>query len=1161
MTMITGARKRRGTIRSSITRLINRLSILESKAADHTTLDLAQDAAKKLGELDREFRTHHYQLLDLIDEEDGEALAREQRELDSHDDVIDDTSVRIKRLIATISSSSVDSSKCQTLSRQQSQLEKAVISVRDEVGSLTVTSDSCLIHQFGERLQAHKADLKELSAGLLTMKLEDSNDLYTSQHGLEKLIFECDLIIKKLLTPAVPSAATPPSASDSKSVRLPKLEAPTFDGKFTNWMSFWEQFEVAIHSRTTLSDIEKLAYLRNALKDGSAKGIIEGLFASGEFYTEAIDTLKARYDRPRLIHQSHVRIILEAPGLKEGTGREIRRLHDTVQQHLRALKAMSCEPSGPFITSILELKLDAHTSFEWQKFSQDLPSFPHYEKLLEFLDLRAQASEASSTDGKRNPPRADDRSKKGANKSITSFAAGASDPSPHSCTLCKTEKHSLFACPQFRAFTHDKKMSAVKSNDLCVNCLRPGHFVRQCRSVNRCRKCQKSHHTLLHVDQGAEAHAPPTPGVNLPSNASPGTAPGSLLMTCRVLTRGPDGSSIESRALLDSASSISFVSERLARALHLPRSRRDAKIHGVAGLSHDAHTQSFTNLVVSPLQDSTEEIHVSAVIVPRVTCDLPSQHIPFKAEWNHLADLTLADPDFGRPGKIDLLLGVEVFSEVVRHGRRSGVPGSPSAFETDFGWVLAGETSSHVSHVSLLTHHTTIDTGDGLLRKFWEIEEQPTECSSFSPEERSVVEHFKNHHSRDVDGRFIVPLPKKPQTKPLGESLSQAVRRYKSLERSLQSSGVYEEFNLVMEEYFERNHAELVPAEELEKPTSEVFYLPMHAVYKESSSTTKVRAVFDASALSSSGVSLNDGLLVGPTVHSSLVDVLMRFRLHCIALSTDVSRMYRMVLLEESDKDLHRFVWKRDTAEPLRDYRMTRVTFGVAASSYAANMAVKQNAADFSLEFPAAAKAVDESFYVDDGLIGADSVEQAIDLWHQLQEMFERGGFTLRKWNCNNPAVLEVIPDELKGTESLCTLPGDGGYTKTLGVEWNTVMDHFRLKVAELPPLDNITKRLLVSDIAKTFDVLGWFSPCTVKMKILFQRLWEMKVNWDDEVPESVRESWLKWRSELGLLSTKYVPRCYHDKKTSVSSMELQWFFGCLGAGILSRGLPSYGVH
>ncbi len=209
-------------------------------------------------------------------------------------------------------------------------------------------------------------------------------------------------------------------------VKLPKLEAPSFDGKFTNLVSFWEQFNVAIHSRTTLSDVEKLAYLRNALKDGSAKGIIEGLSTSGEFYPEAITTLKNRYDRPRLILQSHVRAILEALA---GGGREIRRLHDTVQQDLRALKAMSCTPPGPFITSILELKLD---SFEWQKFSQDLPDFPHYDKLLAFLNLRAQASEASYN-VKKNVPRGVGLG----SKALTSFMANASDSTNHS-PLCST---------------------------------------------------------------------------------------------------------------------------------------------------------------------------------------------------------------------------------------------------------------------------------------------------------------------------------------------------------------------------------------------------------------------------------------------------------------------------------------------------------------------------------------------------------------------------------------------------------------------------------------------------------------------------------------------------------------------------------------------------
>ena len=207
--------------------------------------------------------------------------------------------------------------------------------------------------------------------------------------------------------------------------------------------------DIAMNRHTTLSDVDKLAYLCSSLKDSSAKGIINGLSTSGDFYTEAIETLKAWYNGPRLIHQAHVHMILDAPALKEETGYEIHQLHNMIQQHLRALKTMDYEPSGPFITSILELELDASTNFEWQKSSQDIPGYPHYGKLLDFLDLRAKASEASNNNIKKNLSPIDDCSKRGVNKQITSFAANTSNVSNPSCSLWETEKHSLFTCPQF----------------------------------------------------------------------------------------------------------------------------------------------------------------------------------------------------------------------------------------------------------------------------------------------------------------------------------------------------------------------------------------------------------------------------------------------------------------------------------------------------------------------------------------------------------------------------------------------------------------------------------------------------------------------------------------------------------------------------------------
>ena len=95
-----------------------------------------------------------------------------------------------------------------------------------------------------------------------------------------------------------------------------------------------------------------------------------------------------------------------------------------------------------------------------------------------------------------------------------------------------------------------------------------------------------------------------------------------------------------------------------------------------------------------------------------------------------------------------------------------------------------------------------------------------------------------------------------------------------------------------------------------------------------------------------------------------------------------------------------------------------------------------------------------------------------------------------------------------------------------------------------LPPLESITKRALVSDIARTFDALGLFSPSIIKAKILLQRLWEQKIDWDDAVPESIREAWsqMAWRSELNMLTEKRIPRCYFPKEAKIISTQLHGF-------------------
>ena len=148
----------------------------------------------------------------------------------------------------------------------------------------------------------------------------------------------------------------------------------------------------------------------------------------------------------------------------------------------------------------------------------------------------------------------------------------------------------------------------------------------------------------------------------------------------------------------------------------------------------------------------------------------------------------------------------------------------------------------------------------------------------------------------------------------------------------------------------------------------------------------------------------------------------------------------------------------------------------------------------------------------------------------------------LRKWNASDPSVLQHIAPDLQDTQRTLSISDSENCTKTLGIEWSSTSDHFRLTVADLPQVSGLTKRALVFDISKSFDVLGWYSPTIVKAKILLQALWSEKVEWNDPVPDAILKEWLQWRSELHLLSSHLIPRCYYPKEVTITSMQLHSF-------------------
>ena len=202
------------------------------------------------------------------------------------------------------------------------------------------------------------------------------------------------------------------------------------------------------------------------------------------------------------------------------------------------------------------------------------------------MDLHAQASK--NTKPNQRPPKRPvvtwDRSTK------PSYAVSTNTDNP--CVPCKANKHPLYACTVFQALPCAKRMSLVRGNVLCLNCLRMGHIAKQCPIMQRCKKCHKSHHTWLHLDVKEEKDTKPTkpapgskeyPSIISTHGSQLGSSRQVLLMTCQVKVTGLDGLTTKARALLDSASSTSFITERLAQYLHLPRRHHNMRISGIGG--------------------------------------------------------------------------------------------------------------------------------------------------------------------------------------------------------------------------------------------------------------------------------------------------------------------------------------------------------------------------------------------------------------------------------------------------------------------------------------------------------------------------------------------------------------------------------------------------
>ncbi|GFX04291.1 integrase catalytic domain-containing protein [Trichonephila clavipes] len=398
------------------------------------------------------------------------------------------------------------------------------------------------------------------------------------------------------------------------------------------------------------------------------------------------------------------------------------------------------------------------------------------------------------------------------------------------------------------------------------------------------------------------------------------------------------------------------------------------------------------------------------------------------------------------------------------------------------------------------------------IKKFWEIEN--VEIDSVKTSELDICEdHFKSTHSRDDQGRYTVAMPLKEDPSCLGESRQTAIQRLNSLWKRLSRDKEY----LSLYEKFLQEYEDLGHMREIKVDGSGVsFYMPHYGVYRPEKSTTKMRTVFNASSPSTSGKSLNSIQFKGGLVQEDLFSIMVRFRKHKYAFTTDIKKMFRMINIHPEQTCLQRILWKKGIGEPIKTYELTTVTYGTVSAPYLATRTLKQLAMDEANNFPLAAPVVLSDCYMDDILSGSESIEEVIELQHQLIEMFKTAGMHLHKW-CGN------LPEITSNLQEYAFLESEE--TKALGIIWNPKLDCFLFRIEQQRPT-SFTKRMVLSTIARIFDPLGLLGPIITWAKIFMQRLWLLELGWSDELPFKEEKEWRRFIDSLKAMHNISIDRC-----------------------------------
>ncbi|UYV64634.1 hypothetical protein LAZ67_3001408 [Cordylochernes scorpioides] len=478
------------------------------------------------------------------------------------------------------------------------------------------------------------------------------------------------------------------SLPGTRGCRLPKLELKKFDGSWLEWLGWWAQFST-IHEDSTLSIVDKFQYLVQSMKENTrASRLVKSYPITADNYPKAIAALKDRFGDRVILTEVCVRQLL---GLVVNNARRktigIENLYDKLESYLRSLESLgiTAEQNAAFLYPLVESSLPEELITVWQRSAlsgyndegEDTPQLVdgRLGSLLKFLRREVKGEErlayvragfgASSNTRSTRP------------NSTRLHVAEVNKPREidlMSCLFCRGD-HWLRNCQKWLAMSIQKRREVLMRQRTCFKCFRLGHHGHQCWRCVECNICKKSHNTLLHLGEHLMSSQGPSstkenihpktesnaekPDVSFAGMHVRTAVPTALLATALVRLVNHLNEEKVVRALLDQGSQSSFIHRDVLQGLSIPVSKVDAQIYGINATKGE-EVKDLAQFAIRPLGNQDWELPLQALVVNKMTGLLPSRDLRLPIT-EKLRDIQLADPQFMKSGKIDIILGADVY--------------------------------------------------------------------------------------------------------------------------------------------------------------------------------------------------------------------------------------------------------------------------------------------------------------------------------------------------------------------------------------------------------------------------------------------------------------------------------------------------------------------